>query len=193
MSSSSIKGFARDFTGLGDFPNTRMEALRVVKHACVPEYYKAEEDKPTSTPKPAEGTTKVAYVPLHQRNWVRTLLTFYNGFLAMGWGYITIAILSGIYREGWEVALSNAFENYHRQILFLQAVLLIDILNLLLGFVPPPAFGFFHTVSCKVLRRNHIFVASLLFVPEIHSSVFVGLMFLQWGFFDVIRYPFYVR
>lgn len=135
-----------------------MQALHIVKTACLPDDYKAQNQEKANQPQP---TTQL---PLYQRTSAKVFLTVYNSFLALGWFAITFSILKDCVVLGWSQALSEAYDNFHRPILFLQAVLVVDIFNLLFGLVPPPAFGFFHTVSCKVTQGFFVF-SFYLFLP----------------------------
>jgi len=116
----------------------------------------------------------------HQRFGVKSYLTFYNGVQAVGWARLTLALLSG-----------HSYQQHLTLTMALQLVLVLDIVHILLSVVPPSPVGSLHAITCKVLRRQHIFLATFWFVPEVGDSVTVWYMLVLWGLLDIIRYPFY--
>lgn len=130
-------------------------ALSVIKTVCLPDDYKSERFQ-TATEKPKDAPNS-SVVPRHKTVSVRLFLTAYNAFLALGWGWITLSIIMECYKKGFWEGLGHAFENFSKSVFILQAVLVVDIMNLLLGIFP---FAFSSSLICRICSNPSFWVLS---------------------------------
>src|SRR5690606_6664884 len=101
--------------------------------------------------------------------YTKLYLSAYNTLLSTGCLYVFFHILAAFFNEGVK-SFAKTYSDLSHLLIFLQFVLMLDILHAILGFWTPSKIPLYYRLFCKVFRRAHLM---LLFnkVVEVHEEV----------------------